>query len=94
MEGNLIIRDQYGWSQPDRRRLFLACLTAAQHQAARHGETLTWTEEPDGVTRCRDGRPESRVTWAELARAETLAAADPTPGGRAAALEEATDDAH
>lgn len=66
----MLIHNEHGVPQALRRRLLLLICEDEQDRAAAEGQTVTWTEEPDGVTLYVDGVQDSRVTYAELAHLE------------------------
>jgi hypothetical protein len=66
----IVVHDEFGFTQAMRRQLLLLICDDAQARHAAEGLTLTWTEQPDGVTIYVDGRYDSRITYAELAAIE------------------------
>jgi hypothetical protein len=70
-EGDIVIHDRLGRTQADRRAVLLALLEEQRDTRAKWGlPSLTWTEEPDGLTCYTDGVAECRITWAEVVAEE------------------------
>ena len=66
----ILIHDQHGFTQAMRRQLLLLMCEIEQARYAAQGQTLTWTEDPAGVTLAVDGVEAYRVTYAALAALE------------------------
>ena len=66
----ILIHDQHGFTQAMRRQLLLLMCEVEQTRYAAQGQTLTWAEDPEGVTLSVGGVEAYRVTYAALAALE------------------------
>jgi hypothetical protein len=66
----IIIHDEHGFTHAMRRQMLFFTLAQAGEDLAAKGQTLLWSEEPDGVTLYLDGTRLERILYAELVAVE------------------------
>jgi hypothetical protein len=66
----ILVHDEHGFTQAMRRQLLLLMCEIEQARYTAQGQTLTWTEDPEGVTLAVGGVEAYRVTYAALAALE------------------------